>query len=292
MTTNYLDPDVLARIRHLEFSARQIVEGIMSGEHRSPRHGFAVEFAHHREYVPGDDVKHVDWKVFGRTERYYLKQYELETDLTAWFVIDTSASMRYSSHNVSKYDYAALLAASLAHLVIRQSDRIGFVALDNAIRRFLRTSGSGAQVPEMIRLLTEGPGQEPSQIGTALSEVASRLGRRSVVLIFSDFLDEPAELAAGLRRIRFDRHEVIAVQVLDPAEEDFPFSAATLFRGMEIPEELLTDPRGLRRAYLAEVEAHRHALRHTCHELDIHLLEVRTDADPGLTLARYLATKR
>jgi uncharacterized protein (DUF58 family) len=292
MATSYLDPDVLARVRSLELTARRTIDGVLAGAHRSPRHGFAVEFAHHREYVPGDDVKHLDWKVFGRTERYYLKQYELETDLTCWLAVDASGSMRYASHEVTKYDYACVLAAALAHLVVRQADRVGLAVIDSQVRRFVRPSAQGGQLGEVVRQLAAGPTAEPSDLGTALPELAGRLGRRGVVFVFSDCLDDPAGLLAGLRRLRFDRHELIVVRVADPAEEEFPFASATMFRGLELPEQLLTDPRGLRRAYLNEYAAHADQLRRGCRALDVELLEVRTDAEPGLVLARYLAGRR
>lgn len=289
--STYLDPNVLARVRSLELSAKRVVDGMLAGAHKSPRHGFAVEFAQHREYVPGDDVKHLDWKVFGRTERYYLKQYDLETDLTAWLVIDASASMRYASGDSSKYDYASLLAASFAHVVLKQSDRVGLAIVDSQLRKFLRPAGQSGHIAEIIRSLAVGPSKEESRLGTAISELAERIGRRGVVLIFSDFLDDPAEAIEGVRRLRFDRHEVIAIRVLDPAEEDFPFASATLFRGLEIPNEMLTDPRGLRQSYREELEAHRRQLAAGLRGLDADLLEIRTDADPGRTLAKFLSER-
>jgi len=288
---NYLDPNVLARVKALELRARQVVEGMMAGTHASPRHGFAVEFAHHREYVPGDDIKHLDWKVFARSERYYLKQYELETDLTCWLIIDGSGSMRYASGEINKYDYSSVLAATLAHIVLREGDRAGVVVADSEPQRFLRSSGAGSQLQEIIRQLVLGPTGKPSRIGAALTEVAGRLPRRGLVFIFSDFFDDVAELLQGLRRLRFDRHELIAVTVLDPAEVDFPFSSATLFKGLELPEHLLTDPRSLRLAYLEELNGHREQFRRGCRDLGVELFDVRTDTDPGLALARFLAER-
>ncbi len=289
--TTYLDPDVLARVRSLELSAKRVVDGVLAGAHKSPRHGFAVEFAQHREYVAGDDVKHLDWKVFGRTERYYLKQYDLETDLTAWLIVDASASMRYASGDKSKYDYACLLAACLAHLVLKQSDRVGLAIVDSQVRRFLRPGGQTGHIAEIIRSLAAGPTKEESRLSTAIHELAGRIGRRGVVLLLSDFLDDPVDAIEGVRRLRFDRHEVIAIRVLDPAEEDFPFASATMFRGLEIPQELLTDPRGLRQTYCEELAAHRHQLAAGLRALDADLLEIRTDADPGRVLAKFLSER-
>jgi uncharacterized protein (DUF58 family) len=291
MPTDLLDPEVLARVQKLELTARQIVDGFMAGAHASPSHGFAVEFAHHREYVPGDDIKHLDWKVFGRTERFYLKQYQLETDFTCWLVVDGSGSMRYSSHDVSKYDYACILAATLAYVVVRQGDRVGLSVADATIERFVRASGAGNQLGEVVRQLALGPTNQPSQLGLALGELAGRIGRRGIVFVFSDFFDDIDELIKGFHRLRFDRHDIIAVTVVDPAELDFPFTAATKFKGLEIPEELLTDPRGLRQAYLDELHGHRDRLHRRCRELGVHLLECRTNTDPGRTLAHFLAER-
>jgi uncharacterized protein (DUF58 family) len=289
--TTYLDPEVLARIRTLELNAQRVVEGMLAGAHKSPRHGFAVEFAQHREYVPGDDVKYLDWKVFGRTERYYLKQYDLETDLTAWLVVDSSGSMRYTSGTTSKYDFACLLAASLAHLVLSHSDRVGLAVVDSQVRCFLRPRGQAGHISEIIRSLVVGAGKEESRLGSALHELADRIGHRGVVILFSDFLDDPVDAIEGIRRIRFDRHEVIAVRIIDPAEEDFPFASATLFRGLELPQEMLTDPRGLRKAYREEFASHQRALASGLRGLHADLLEVRSDADPGRTLAKFLSER-
>jgi uncharacterized protein (DUF58 family) len=289
---NLLDPDVLARVRALELAARRTVDGLLTGSHRSHRHGFAVEFAQHREYVPGDDVKHIDWKVFGRSERYYLKQYELETDQTVWLAADVSASMRYQSSDKSKYHYASILAATLAHLIVRQADRVGLATVDDRVRRFVRPGGQVGQVSEVVRGLAAGPGEREARLGAALSELAGRLDRRGIVIVISDFLDDPAEILEGFRRLRFDRHELIAVRVLDPAECDFPFAAATLFRGLEAPLELLTDPRSLRAEYQKEFAAHRRSLVGGLRAVGAEYLEARSDDDPGLVLARFLSGRQ
>src|SRR5262245_62424252 len=173
-TINYLDPKVLARIRSLELEARGMVEGYLAGMHKSPYHGFAVEFAQHREYAPGDDIKHIDWKVYGRTERFYLKQYELETNLICWLLVDASQSMAYGSGPVRKYDYACMAAASLAHLIVRQADSVGLALFDAQVRKFLRPSGQPSQLKELIRSLGDGPSTAPTKLTTVLHEVAGR----------------------------------------------------------------------------------------------------------------------
>src|SRR3954454_379594 len=286
---NYLDPYTLAQVRGLELQARLVVEGYLSGQHRSPHHGFAVEFAQHREYVPGDDLKHIDWKVYGRTERYFLKQYELETNLIWWLLVDASQSMAYGSGPLCKYDYACLAAASLAFLIVQQSDSVGLALFDALVRKFLRPSGQPSQMKELIRSLGDGPSAAPTKLGAVLHEIAGRARQRGLVMLFSDLFDDVPAIVLGLQHLRYDRHEVIVFHVLDPAELDFPFEDATLFRGLEIPAELLTDPRGLRQGYLRELNAFRDELRRGCRKLNVDLVPLRTDQPLGLTLARYLA---
>lgn len=288
-TDRYLDPDVIARIHHLEVQARAVVEGYLAGSHRSARHGFAVEFDQHREYSPGDDPKHIDWKVFGRTERFFLKQYELETNLIGWLLIDASDSMRYGSGERSKYDVACIASLALAYLITRQGDGVGLATFDSAVRHFLRPTSQTGQVRELAQLLALGPSTEPTRLGPALHELAERFPHRGVVMLFSDLFDEPAELLAGLRHLRFARNEVIVFHVLDAAEIDFPFGQTTLFHGLEQMPDLLTDPRGVREAYLEEFNAFRTEVIQGCRNLQIDYVPLRTDQDLGRTLAAYLS---
>ncbi|HEY1376960.1 MAG TPA: DUF58 domain-containing protein [Gemmataceae bacterium] len=286
---NYLDPLTLAQVGGLELQARLVVEGYLAGLHRSPHHGFAVEFAQHREYSPGDDVKHIDWKVFGRTERFYLKQYEQETNLVCWLLVDASQSMAYGSGPVRKYDYACMAAASLAYLIVRQADSVGLAVFDAQVRRFIRAAGHAPQLKEVVRALGDGPSTAPTKLGPVLHEIAGRARQRGLVMLFSDLFDDVPAILSGLQHLRYDRHEVVVFHVLDPAEEDFPFDGATKFRGLEIPAELLTDPRGLRDGYLRELNAFRDDLRRGCRGMNIDLVPLRTDQSLGLALARYLA---
>ncbi len=286
---NYLDPRTLAQVRGLELQARLVVEGYLSGMHRSPHHGFAVEFAQHREYAPGDDLKHIDWKVYGRTERYYLKQYEQDTNLIVWLLLDASQSMAYGSGPVTKYNYAGMAAASLAYLILQQSDSVGLALFDAQVRRFLRPSGQPSQLKELVVALGDGPGATPTKLGPVLHEVAARARQRGLVMLFSDLFDDVPAIVSGLQHLRYERHEVVVFHVLDPAEVDFPFEDATLFRGLEIPAELLTDPRGLRQGYLDELHKFQDELRRGCRGLNIDLVPLRTDQSLGVALARYLA---
>src|SRR5262245_44721980 len=217
-TSKVLDPETIARMRSLELHARSVVEGYLSGMHRSPYHGFAVEFAQHREYVPGDDIRHIDWKVYGRSQRFYLKQYEQDTNLVCWLLVDASESMKYGSGDVTKYDFACAAAAALAFLVVNQTDSVGLATFDSQVRQFLRQSGQMSHLKEIFTALAEGPGSEKTNLGATLHELAQRIQRRGIVMLFSDFFDEPADILAGLRHMRYQRHEVVVFHVLDAAE--------------------------------------------------------------------------
>ena len=285
----YLDPLTLAKVRGLELQARLLVEGYLSGMHKSPYHGFSVEFAQHREYVPGDDIKHIDWKVYARNDRFYLKQYEQETNLVCWLVLDVSESMQYKSESVSKYEYACMTAAALAYLVLKQQDSVGLVTFDDQVRHFLKPSTQPSHLKEVVQILNGGTTHAKTSLGPIFHELAERVNRRSIIIVLSDLFDDPASVLAGLRHLRYHRHEVVMLHVLDAYEIEFPFQEATLFRGLEELPELLTDPRALRRSYLDEVRAFVTQLQRGCREQNIDYVQLRTDASLGVALSSYLA---
>jgi len=283
------DPAVLARIDRLELEARQVVEGYLSGRHRSPRHGFAVEFAQHREYTPGDDIKHIDWKVYGRTERFHLKQYEQETNLVAWLLVDASESMGYGSGARTKYELACTAAAAMAYLVLTQTDSVGVGTLaGGGVQAFLRPSGQLTQLREACRVLSEGPFAGPAKLGGVLNELAGRTGRRGIVFVFSDLLDDVPDILAGLQHLRYQKHEVVLFHTLDAAEVDFPFRNTTLFRGLEGLPEILTDPPSIRDSYLKAFKDHVAGIEAGCRGMEIDLVRLRTDSDLGHDLSAYL----
>jgi uncharacterized protein (DUF58 family) len=285
----YLDPLTVAKVRDLELKARLIVEGYLSGMHKSPYHGFSVEFFQHRAYVPGDDIKHVDWKVYGRTERYFLKQYQEETNLVCWLFLDVSESMQYRSGPVSKYDYACMVGAALTYLILHQRDSVGLVAFDNRIRRFLRPSSQPSRLKEVTKAMSLGTTREKTRLAPLFHDLAERINRRGLIVILSDFFDDVAELLAGLTHLRHKRHEVVLFHLLDRAEVEFPFQQATLFRGLEQFSDLLTDPRSLRDGYLAEMDAFISQLQRGCREQNMDYVQLRTDASLAMALSGYLA---
>jgi uncharacterized protein (DUF58 family) len=285
----YLDPLALAKVGSLELQARLIVEGYLSGMHKSPYHGFSVEFAQHREYVPGDDIKHVDWKVYGRTGRFFLKQYEEETNLICWLLVDVSESMRYGSGPVTKYDYASMAAAAMAYLTLHQQDSVGLVTFDNLVRQFLKPSSQPSHLKEIVNVLNRGAPREKTSLAPIFHDLAERISRRAIVILLSDLFDAPEDILAGLRHLRYKRHEVVVMHVLDPAELEFPFQEATLFRGLEEYPELLTDPRSLRDGYLEQVGTFITDLQRGCRGQDIDYVQLRTDRSVGVALSSYLA---
>jgi uncharacterized protein (DUF58 family) len=287
-----MDQSIVERIEAIELAAKQVVEGTLAGRHRSPRHGFAVEFAQHREYSPGDDVKHLDWKVYGRTERYHLKQYEQETNLVAWLLVDTSGSMKYNSHNRSKYDTAAAITAGLAYMISKQTDTVGFAALTRKAEQFLKPSGTASHVKDIVRSLAKGVNDQPGQFCKTVDEIASRLGRRGIVFLISDFLDDVPDLLAALRHLRYQKHEVIVLHLLDPAELDFPFRQPTEFHGLENLGLLPTEPLAVREHYLAKLNEHLQAIEAACREHETDYLRIKTDSDLGVELATYLRSRQ
>jgi uncharacterized protein (DUF58 family) len=294
----YLDPLTLAKVRSLELQARLIVEGYLSGMHKSPYHGFSVEFAEHREYVPGDDLKHLDWKVYGRTGRFYLKQYEEETNLVAWMLVDVSESMRYGSGPVgadgqplvTKYDYASMAAAALAYLTLQQQDSVGLVTFDDQVRDFVRPSGQASHLKTVVNILNRScDGRQKTNLAAIFHDLAERITRRSIVMVFSDLFDDPETVLTGLKHLRHKRHEVVVCHVLDRAELDFPFREATLFRGLEQMPELLTDPRTLRDGYLAEFGAFLSQVQSGCRGQNVDYVRLTTDESLAVALTSYLA---
>jgi uncharacterized protein (DUF58 family) len=289
----YLDPKVLAKISGLDLRARLVVEGIVSGMHRSPYRGYSVEFAEHREYSQGDDLRHLDWKVFGRTNKHYIKQYEEETNLVCNFVVDCSESMAYRSDPdaLSKHEYATAIAASLAYLLLQQQDSVGIGLFDESISRYIKPSNSPAQWKTIVKELDNATGPKKTSIRHVLDDLAERAHRRSLIIIISDMFDDPEDILAGLKHLRYRRNEVIIFNVFDPAELHFPFKGTTLFKGLEGFSDVLADPNALRRRYLDEVEKFITQMRQGCRGLHIDYEIVDTAQSLDAVLSTYLAVR-
>ncbi len=286
-----LDPTILNKITRLELRARTIVEGFLAGMHKSPYHGFSVEFAEHREYAPGDDLRHLDWKVYGRSDRLYLKEYELETNLRTHILLDASESMDYRSGKLSKLELASQLAASMTYLILRQQDAVGMACFSRDIgTRLTPHSGMGALHPLLAGIASARPGQT-TDLGLVLNRIAERVRGKSLILLVSDLLDKPEAILKGLQHLRHRRHDVIVFHVLDAYEVTFPFERMTLFDGMEEMPKVIVDPRPIRKAYLDELNKFLGTIRKGCLQLGIDYVRFTTDQAIDVALSEYLARR-
>ena len=273
-------------------NARFIVEGYMAGEHKSPYRGFAIEFAQHREYAPGDDVRHVDWKVQAKTERLYIKQYEQETNFVAHLLLDGSESMNYGSGELSKLEYGKMMAACLSYLILYQRDAVALGIFDEEVQEYLPRSDNRDNLFKIMdRLAGFGPERE-TRIAPVLHGMASQIRRKGIVIVISDFFDDEQEVIEGIQHLRFNGHEVIVMQVLDPHEIDFPFSGMIEFDGLENIPRIQTRPSQIKKSYHREFEAFRERLRTACERHQCHFLDVRTDHSLDEVLSNYLAFRR
>jgi uncharacterized protein (DUF58 family) len=263
--------------------------------HRSPFKGYSVEFAQHRGYVPGDDLKHLDWKVWGKNERYYIKQYEAETNLVCTVLCDTSTSMRYKGSKahkqLSKLAWAQLATAALTYLIVNQSDSIGVATFADGLGEWIPPSSRKVHLLRICDVLEKTKNQKRTSIGDALSEVARRVQRRGIIIVISDFLDDLGPIAKGLGALRHRGHEVAAIQVMDPDELTFPFEGMIQFRGLEASAEALCHPRSIRKAYLEELEKHQTAVRAACRRNNIDYVFADTAHGVDVVLAAYLARR-
>ncbi len=287
-----LDPQHLAKLQGLDLVARQAVEGYVSGLHKSPYHGFSVEFAEHREYSPGDDIRHVDWKVWSKTDRLYLKLYEEETNLLTYLMLDTSQSMDYASgENVTKLHYAKMIAACLSYLVLHQSDSVGLATFDTKVSRVLRPSGQASQLKEILSVMQRSPGGEKTDMSRVFHDLAERSKRRGLVVVLSDLFEDPERVVSGLKHFRHRRHDVVVMHILDPAELTFPFRGTTEFRGLEELGNVVVDPLTIRQAYQEEFTNFLEAVRRGCRVANIDYLQLTTDQNLAVPLSAYLRAR-
>lgn len=289
----YLDPQVLAKIGGLELRARLIVEGFFSGMHHSPHHGASVEFADHRAYAQGDDLRHIDWKVFGKTDKYYIKEYEQETNLNLMLVVDGSDSMDYRSVEaaMTKYEYATALAAAIAYLTLQQQDSVGLTVFDDHLRAFIRPSNNAQHWKTLVQDLTAKVGPSKTSMARVLSELAERLSHRTLVILISDLFDDVDEILTGFKHLRFRHHELIVWNLWDRAELSLPFKGPTLFDGLESTGRLLVDPRALRARYLEEVRTFQTRLKTGCGHMHVDFAMFDTSMPLDVALSGYLATR-
>ncbi len=289
----YFDPARVAKLANLSLLARQAVEGFISGLHRSPHRGFSVEFTEHREYTHGDDIRHMDWVAWGRSDRYYIKQYEQQTNLRAHILLDASASMGFRhSGEITKFTYGCFLAACLSYLMARQQDMVGMTAFDSAIRFHLPCHSTPAHIDRIFRHLEAAEPGGRTAIADTFHELARRLAKRGLVVIISDLYDEPAEVFKALQHLVYKKHQIIIFHLMDPAEIDLPFRDVVSLVDAETNERLQIDPRYVREDYRREVGDFLERYRRDCGERNIEYVHVTTDTPYDVMLLNYLARRR
>lgn len=284
----FFDPEGLARLGNRELVARQVVEGFLTGRHRSPYHGFSVEYLDHRAYAFGDDLRALDWKLLARTDKYHVKLFHDETNLRATILLDCSASMSFKSGGLSKLEYGSYLAAALAHLMLRQNDAVGLVLFDREVRSSLAPRARPSQFRQILNLLDQAEPGNDTDVGAVLHAIAERLKRRGLVIVISDLIDDEARIGNGLQHFRHDKHEVVVFHVMDDAELTFPWDRITRFKDLEGEGRVVTNPNSLRAKYLARIGAFLDGVKSACVERSISYNLVDTKEPYEVFLAAYL----
>jgi len=281
----YLQPDTVSKLKGMELRARMVVEGFIAGMHKSPYHGFSVEFAEHRQYMPGDNIRDIDWKVYAKTDRHYIKKYEEETNLKGYLLLDCSRSMAYKSgKRISKLDYAGLLSGALSYMMLHQRDAVGLVTFDDKIRRYIPPRSKSGHLHVLLKEIAGQTPSERTDIAGALHEMAERIKRRGLVIIMSDLLDEPSKIISGLRHFRYNGHEVILFHILDPRERDFAFGAEAVFKDMETGEEMTTLPFQIKKDYAKMAKEFAGEITSACRQsnIDYHPIDTSMPFDKAL----------
>ena len=291
-----LDPALLARLGPLQVRARKVMEGVLTGLHKSPHHGQSVEFAEHKEYAPGDEIKHIDWRAFAKLDKYYVKRFEMETNLRALLVLDASGSMAYGRGAMTKLQYASVCAGALAYLLARQGDQVGLcVAGDGGtsegVREFLPFASSPTHVQELLRMLEGSQGKGPTLLPAALDFTAEKAGRRALVVVLSDLFDATEQSLPALKMLRSRRHDVLLLQTLDREELDFHFDDPTRFLSMEDDRQIEAQPRQIRGSYLVEMRRFLESTRKELARSDVEVEQIATDAAPDRVLLKLLARR-
>src|SRR4051812_22116963 len=288
----YLKPEVLARIVKLGLRAQRVVEGSISGLHRSPLHGVSVEFADYREYAPGDDLKRLDWRAYARSDKFYIKRYEEDTNLRGTVLLDASRSMSYGRHGMTKFDYASTLAASIAALCVKQRDAVGLAIFDDAERHFLRPVATQAQLHKIVELIERTKPQRTTELGSVMHKVSEQIKSRGLVVVISDLLLDLDVFYKSLGRLQHQGHEILVFQILDPEEIELPFKDSVLFKDIEGTEELFAEPWAFRKAYQEAMETFIAEVGQRCRSGGVDHVLLKTTEDLGMALSHYLHSRQ
>jgi uncharacterized protein (DUF58 family) len=288
----FLNPAIVTRLSGMDLKARLVVEGFVAGLHKSPHRGFSVEFAEHRPYMPGDPLRHVDWKVYAKTRRVYVKEFEEETNLRGYLLLDASGSMGLGSGEVTKFEYAAHLAAALAYLMIRQRDSVGLLLFDREVRRFLPPRSARGQLHHLLREIEAARTGERTDVAASLQTLSERIHRRGLIILLSDLMDSPEAILRALRQFRHRKHELVVFHIMDPAEFDLPYDEEVVLRDLETGQEMLTQPWRIRSEYARSVADWCDAYRRACHESSIDYVPMNTTTPFDHALFEYLKKRK
>ena len=289
---NYLKPEILSKINNLELRAKLVVEGFITGLHRSPFHGFSVEFSQHRPYNTGDSLRFIDWKVFGRTDRFYIKQYEEETNLKSYILLDCSQSMTFTSSAVSKLQYGKYLASALMYLMLLQRDAVGLITFDTQIKKLLPPRSATSYLQVLLGELDRAVPGTDTNIGSVLHSMAERIKRKGLLILISDLFDEPEKVISGLRHFRHNKHEVLVFQLLDPKERSFNFEGDVQFEDLETGEKINTQPWYIKQDYQRKIEEYIGYIKSQCRDHQIDYQLINTDTSLDMALMEYLIKRK
>ena len=284
----YLDPAIVAKLDNMTIRARLVVEGYLIGQHKSPYHGFSVEFAEHRAYGHGDETRHIDWKLYGKTDRYYVKRFEEETNLRSYILLDTSQSMQFGSNKITKLDYASYLAAALTHLMLNQRDGMGLVLFDEKIKKFIPPRAAPSHANIIMKALENIQSGKDTHIRTMLDQMADRIKKRGLVILISDLMDDPDQVLMGLNHFRHNKQEMIVFHLMDRQELNFDFDERTQFKDMETGEMITTDPWHIRSAYQNMIKSFQKKYLTSCRNQRIDFVPLFTDQPLEIALNEYL----
>lgn len=287
-----MDPVTIAKISNMSLRAKFIVEGFISGLHRSPFHGFSAEFSEHREYSPGDELKHIDWRVYGKTDKYYIKQYKVETNLKCYLILDASASMGYGSEGVTKLEYGSYLAASLAYLMLKQQDLVGLLTFSDRIDNNIPPRGSSAHIQILLNILDNLRPSGKTNISKTLHDLAQNIKRTGLIILISDLFDEPEGILNGLKHFRYRKHDVIVFHLLDKYELTFPFERLTIFEDLEEDLKVTAYPEAIRKEYQASLQNLIRDYRSNCRYSGIDYYQIDTSVPLDEALTSYLAKRK
>ena len=286
---NYLDPVIISKLNSLEIKAKLVVEGFMVGLHKSPYHGFSAEFSQHRPYIQGDNFKDVDWKVYGKTEKFFIKQYEEETNLKCHVLLDVSRSMEFSSEkNISKIEYSKTLAAALSYLMLKQQDAVGLALYSDKIHQYYTPKVSKIYFQQMLKSLAEIVPSNKTNTSSCLNEVAEKINKRGLVIIISDFFDDINSILTSLKHFRYKNNEVIVFQILDPVEKNFAFDRDSIFKDLETEEEMTTQPYQIQKAYIEAMQEFTGKIKSECLNSKIEYNLITTDTPFDKALFSYI----